>query len=85
VAVGASRAAPMTSTTMLLVVGPGRTPIVTCGPAPDDLGDHRLSMEVLGAGHGVTVTLRGPLPILRAVVADLASALEQARAVDHDG
>jgi hypothetical protein len=68
---------PLTNATLLFVVGLDRRPLITCGVTED--GDHRLMLEVLDSGHGATMTLRGPIPALRAIVGELGDALDQAQ------
>jgi hypothetical protein len=71
----AANAAPMANTHVVLACSAGRTPIASAGRVDDDPGDVRLSLEALGQSYGVTVALRGPTPVLRAVVEDLSDAL----------
>lgn len=60
---------------LLLLVYPGRLPIVTCGPT-DDPDSYRLSVEVLRPGCGYSVHVRGPLPTLRELVTRLGDAID---------
>jgi hypothetical protein len=69
--------APPANANILLIVSPGRLPLATCGPTTDP-DTWRLSLEVLGHGYGVSVHLRGPVPILRQLVTDLSETLDQA-------
>jgi hypothetical protein len=79
----AANAAPMANTHVVLACSAGRTPIASAGPT-EDPGETRLSLETLGQSYGVTVALRGPIPILRAVVEDLSDALGLVEAEDGE-
>jgi hypothetical protein len=79
----AARAAPMAHTSVIVVCSAGRTPIASAGPT-DDPDETRLALEVLGSAYATTVALRGPIPILRAVVEDLSDALGLVEAEDGE-
>jgi hypothetical protein len=64
------------NTDLLLLVYPGRLPVVTCGPT-EDADSYRLSVEVLRPGCGASVHIRGPLPTLRELVNTLSDAIDQ--------
>jgi hypothetical protein len=66
----------LANTSLLLLVEQGKTPLVTCG-VTEDAQVYRLSLEVLGAGYGVSVHLRGPLSVLHTIVTELGVALDQ--------
>lgn len=63
------------NTDLLLLVYPGRLPIITCGPT-EDPDTYRLSVEVLRPGCGANVHVRGPLPTLRDLVNGLSDAID---------
>jgi hypothetical protein len=77
------RHAPMAHTSVIVVCSAGRTPITTAGPT-EDPGETRLGLEVLGSAYATTITLRGPIPILRAIVEDLSDALGLVEARDGE-
>ncbi len=77
----AARAAPMAHTSVIIACGAGRTPIASAGPT-EDPGDTRLALEALGSAYAVTVSLRGPTPILRTIIEDLSDALALVEAQD---
>jgi hypothetical protein len=80
----AARSAPMAHTSVIVACSAGRTPIATAGPSADDPGDTRLALEVLGSAYALTISLHGPMPILRSVVEDLSDALALVEAQDGE-
>jgi hypothetical protein len=72
-----SSRATLAHSTLLLVVGAGRTP--TASASPGRPGEVRLMMDVAGTGYGASVVWVGPAEVLGQVVADLAAALEGVR------